>query len=80
MAEAIEDMAKGLDDRDTYAAADVRFHVAVAAATGNRVALHAMHAIRDILERALGTGVRDPGQRGTLARAAPPDPRRHLSR
>ena len=53
MAEAIEDMAKGLDDRDTYAAADVRFHVAVAAATGNRVALHAMHAIRDILERAL---------------------------
>jgi GntR family transcriptional repressor for pyruvate dehydrogenase complex len=53
MAEAIEDMAKGLDDRDTYAAADVRFHVAVAAATGNRVALHAMHAIRDLLERAL---------------------------
>jgi GntR family transcriptional repressor for pyruvate dehydrogenase complex len=53
MAEAIEDMATGLDDRDTYAAADVRFHVAVAAATGNRVALHAMHAIRDLLERAL---------------------------
>jgi GntR family transcriptional repressor for pyruvate dehydrogenase complex len=53
MAEAIEDMAKGLDDRDTYAAADVRFHVAVAAATGNRVALHAMHANRDLLERAL---------------------------
>jgi GntR family transcriptional repressor for pyruvate dehydrogenase complex len=53
MGEAIKDMAKGLDDRDTYAAADVRFHVAVAAATGNRVALHAMHAIRDVLERAL---------------------------
>ena len=29
MATAIEDMAKGLGDRDTYAAADVRFHVAV---------------------------------------------------
>jgi DNA-binding FadR family transcriptional regulator len=53
MARAIDDMAEGLDDRDTYAAADVRFHVAVAAATGNRVALHAMHAIRDLLERAL---------------------------
>src|SRR5664279_2224647 len=53
MALAIGDMAKGLDDRDTYAAADVRFHVAVAAATGNRVALHAMHAIRELLERAL---------------------------
>jgi GntR family transcriptional repressor for pyruvate dehydrogenase complex len=53
MALAIDDMAKGLDDRDTYAAADVRFHVGVAAATGNRVALHAMHAIRELLERAL---------------------------
>ena len=31
----------------------MRFHVAVTAATGNRVALHAMHAIRDLLERAL---------------------------
>jgi GntR family transcriptional regulator, transcriptional repressor for pyruvate dehydrogenase complex len=53
MAAAVEDMAKGLDDRDAYASADVRFHVAVAAATGNRVALHAMHAIRELLERAL---------------------------
>jgi GntR family transcriptional repressor for pyruvate dehydrogenase complex len=53
MAAAVEDMAQGLDDRDAYASADVRFHVAVAAATGNRVALHAMHAIRELLERAL---------------------------
>jgi GntR family transcriptional repressor for pyruvate dehydrogenase complex len=53
MATAIEQMASGLGERDTYAAADVRFHVAVTAATGNRVALHAMHAIRDLLERAL---------------------------
>jgi GntR family transcriptional repressor for pyruvate dehydrogenase complex len=53
MALAIDDMASGLDDRNTYASADVRFHVAVAAATGNRVALHAMHAIRELLERAL---------------------------
>ncbi len=53
MATAIEEMAEGLDDRDAYASADVRFHVAVAEATGNRVALHAMHAIRDLLERAL---------------------------
>jgi GntR family transcriptional regulator, transcriptional repressor for pyruvate dehydrogenase complex len=53
MATAIEEMAVGLDDRATYASADLRFHVAVAAATGNRVALHAMHAIRELLERAL---------------------------
>jgi GntR family transcriptional repressor for pyruvate dehydrogenase complex len=53
MATAIEEMSVGLGDRDAYASADVRFHVAVAEATGNRVALHAMHAIRDLLERAL---------------------------
>jgi GntR family transcriptional repressor for pyruvate dehydrogenase complex len=53
MRTAIEEMAEGLGDRETYASADLRFHVAVAAATGNRVALHAMHAIRDLLERAL---------------------------
>jgi GntR family transcriptional repressor for pyruvate dehydrogenase complex len=53
MATAIEEMAEGLGERETYAFADVRFHVAVAAATGNRVALHAMGAIRDLLERAL---------------------------
>jgi GntR family transcriptional regulator, transcriptional repressor for pyruvate dehydrogenase complex len=53
MAAAVADMAQGLGDRDGYASADVRFHVAVAAATGNRVALHAMHAIRELLERAL---------------------------
>jgi GntR family transcriptional repressor for pyruvate dehydrogenase complex len=53
MAAAVDDMAQDLDDRDGYASADVRFHVAVAAATGNRVALHAMHAIRELLERAL---------------------------
>ena len=53
MALRSSEMAEGLDDRDAYAPADVRFHVAVAAATGNRVALHAMHAIRELLERAL---------------------------
>jgi GntR family transcriptional repressor for pyruvate dehydrogenase complex len=53
MASAIERMAEGLDDRDAYAGADVQFHVGVAAATGNRFALHAMNAIRDLLERAL---------------------------
>ena len=53
MAEAIEQMAVGLGDRDAYAMADVQFHVAVTAATGNRFALHAMNAIRDLLERAL---------------------------
>ena len=62
MATAIEEMADGpRRPREHYASADLRFHVAVAEATGNRVALHAMHAIRDLLERALEAGLRIPG-------------------
>jgi GntR family transcriptional repressor for pyruvate dehydrogenase complex len=53
MSAAIDEMAGSLGDRDGYASADVAFHVAVAAATANRVALHVMHAIRDLLSRAL---------------------------
>lgn len=40
---------------DTFIEADVRFHLAVAEATGNRLVLHSMHAVRDVLRRALIT-------------------------
>jgi len=53
MRAAVDEMAARLGDRDGYASADVGFHVAVTAATRNRFALHVMHAIRDLLERAL---------------------------
>lgn len=40
---------------DRFIEADLRFHLAVAAATGNRLVLHGMDAIRDVLRRALMT-------------------------
>jgi GntR family transcriptional repressor for pyruvate dehydrogenase complex len=61
MAAAIDDMARSLEERDGYASADVAFHLAVAAATANRVVLHVMHAIRDLLERALEQVYEIPG-------------------
>jgi DNA-binding FadR family transcriptional regulator len=35
--------------------ADLRFHLAVAEATGNRLLLHSMQAVRDVVRRALMT-------------------------
>ncbi|MHB8470754.1 MAG: FadR/GntR family transcriptional regulator [Gaiellaceae bacterium] len=40
---------------DTFIEADLRFHLAVADATGNRLVLHSMDAVRDVLRRALMT-------------------------
>jgi GntR family transcriptional regulator, transcriptional repressor for pyruvate dehydrogenase complex len=59
MDRAIDDMEQGLDspdaDAELYIDADLRFHVAVAEATGNRLVLHSMQALRDLLRRALMT-------------------------
>jgi GntR family transcriptional regulator, transcriptional repressor for pyruvate dehydrogenase complex len=55
MGEAIAEMEGGLESEETYIAADLRFHLTVAEATGNRVFAHLMHAIRDQLRQALGT-------------------------
>lgn len=54
---AIEQMADGLGDGrgDRFIDADLRFHLALAGATGNRLVLHSMHAVRDVLRRALMT-------------------------
>lgn len=45
----------GLADGERFIDADLRFHLAVAAATENRLVLHSMHAVRDLLRRALMT-------------------------
>ena len=55
---ATEEMAGALSTsgRDnSFIEADLRFHLAVAGATGNRLVLHSMHAVRDVLRRALTT-------------------------
>ena len=57
MDEAIEEMEAGLEEPsgDRYIDADLRFHIAVAEATGNRLVLHSMEAVRGVIRRALMT-------------------------
>ena len=57
MEAAIEEMAASLTDNggDRFIEADLRFHLAVAEATGNRLVLHSMQAVRDVVRRALMT-------------------------
>jgi GntR family transcriptional regulator, transcriptional repressor for pyruvate dehydrogenase complex len=60
---ATEEMARALaaDGRaEGFIDADLRFHLAVADATGNRLVVHSMHAVRDVLRRALLTIYRIP--------------------
>jgi GntR family transcriptional regulator, transcriptional repressor for pyruvate dehydrogenase complex len=60
---AIEEMSDGLGEpeADAFIDADLRFHLAVAEATGNRVLFHSMHAVRDVIRRMLMTVFRVPG-------------------
>jgi len=61
MAAAIDEMSAGLSSQERYIEADLQFHLAVATATGNRIALRMMHAIRDLLHRALASIYHIPG-------------------
>jgi GntR family transcriptional regulator, transcriptional repressor for pyruvate dehydrogenase complex len=60
---AIKEMTKGLDktEGDAFIDADLHFHLAVAEATGNRVLLHSMQAVRDVIRRMLMTVFHLPG-------------------
>lgn len=61
MTDAIDRMETGLSAQDRYIAADLQFHLTVAAASGNRVALHMMQAIRGLLHHALASIYQIPG-------------------
>ncbi len=61
MEEAIRQMEAGLDSQARYIEADLRFHLTVAEATRNRVAVYVMRAIRDPLHRALARVYHIPG-------------------
>lgn len=61
MAGAIDDMVEGLTSEDHYIGADLQFHLTVAEASGNRIAVHMMHAIRGLLHHALGSIYHIPG-------------------
>lgn len=58
---AIEAMDEGLASAERYIAGDLEFHQAVVAATGNRIARSMMHAIRDVMRRALLSIYQIPG-------------------
>src|SRR5438132_1580886 len=55
MHSAIEEMRQGLDaaDGEQYIDADLRFHLVIADATRNRLILHSMGALREVIRRAL---------------------------
>jgi GntR family transcriptional regulator, transcriptional repressor for pyruvate dehydrogenase complex len=68
IAETIDAMAEGLDSAERYIDADLQFHLAIARASRNRIALHMMHAIREILRRSLLALYAVPGgPEGSLA-------------
>jgi GntR family transcriptional repressor for pyruvate dehydrogenase complex len=61
MEQAITDMVTGLDFPERFSEADVRFHLCIVTATGNRVILHMMSGIRDLLQRSLASVSHIPG-------------------
>jgi DNA-binding FadR family transcriptional regulator len=61
IAETIDAMAAGLDSADRYIDSDLQFHLAIARASRNRIALLMMHAIREILRRSLLSHYNVPG-------------------
>ncbi len=93
--QTIAEMAAGLDSQERHSEADLRFHLEVAAATGNRVIMRVMDGIRDLLHRTLASIYQIPGspartleQHRTIAHAIRTGPadaardamRRHLVR
>ena len=61
MHEATDEMEAAIDSADAYVAADIRYHLVIAEATGNRLLLHLMQAIRDRLTEMFGTVFKFPG-------------------
>ena len=58
---AIDAMERGLGAEATYIAADIDFHLTLAAATGNHLVVQLMDAIRDQMRAAFGTVFHVPG-------------------
>jgi GntR family transcriptional regulator, transcriptional repressor for pyruvate dehydrogenase complex len=61
MQTALAAMEAGLGSEESFIEADLRFHLRLAQATRNRVVMHLMHAIRDLLQRSLSSSYHIPG-------------------
>lgn len=58
---AIDAMAQGLEAEPAYIAADIDFHLTLAAATGNHFVVQLMDAVREQMRAAFGTIFQVPG-------------------
>jgi GntR family transcriptional regulator, transcriptional repressor for pyruvate dehydrogenase complex len=61
MHDATDAMDENLHSVDDYIAADITYHLVIAEATGNRLLLHLMQAIRERLTETFGSAYRFPG-------------------
>lgn len=61
MKAALEEMRVGIGSRERYTAGDIQFHLAVVAASQNRMASHMMQAIRSVMRRTLASIYEIPG-------------------
>jgi GntR family transcriptional regulator, transcriptional repressor for pyruvate dehydrogenase complex len=61
MDEATDEMEAAVGSVDAFITADIRYHLVIAEATGNRLLLHLMEAIRQRLTVMFGTVFRFPG-------------------
>jgi GntR family transcriptional repressor for pyruvate dehydrogenase complex len=61
MAAEIAAMEKGLGSEEGFITADLRFHLTIAKASGNRLIAHLMDAIRSLLQRSLSSAYHIPG-------------------
>jgi GntR family transcriptional regulator, transcriptional repressor for pyruvate dehydrogenase complex len=57
----IEAMELGLGSEESFITADLRFHLTIAEASGNRLIAHLMNAIRSLLQRSLSSAYHIPG-------------------
>ena len=61
MAAAIAEMESALDSEEGFITADLRFHLTIAEASGNRLIALLMEAIRSLLQRSLSSAYQIPG-------------------
>jgi GntR family transcriptional regulator, transcriptional repressor for pyruvate dehydrogenase complex len=61
MAADIAAMEEGLASEEGFITADLRFHLTIAKASGNRLIAHLMDAIRSLLQRSLSSAYHIPG-------------------